>query len=277
MTVHRAAKDRTVLAIIQARMGSVRFPGKVLADIGGKPMVQHVIERVRAAGLVSKTVLATTEDPSDDPLEDLGCKLGVAVFRGSSDDVLDRYHAAAIRFGGEVIVRVTADCPLMDPSIIDRAVSVFEAGGYDHVSTAYPVATFPDGLDVWVFSFEALERTWRQATLASDREHVTTFMWKNPHLFRLSNIKHVEDLSHMRWTVDEEVDIRLVREVQRHLGNGTGRIFGMGEILDLLARHPEISRLNSNIGRDEGLVKSVSQDDPKSIVDASPRPPHAER
>ena len=249
-----------VLAIIQARMGSTRFPGKVLADIAGKPMLERVVERVMAAECVTTAVLATTQEPSDDPLEDLGRRLGVAVFRGSADDVLDRYRSAAREFGGEVVVRVTADCPLLDPSIIDRAVSTFIAGGYDHVSTAYPVATFPDGLDVWVFSVEALEKTWRQATLRSDREHVTTYMWKNPHIFRLSNIKHSEDLSHLRWTVDEEADIELVREVYRHLSPDTAGIFGMREVLDLLDRHPEISRLNVGIGRDEGLATSVSQD-----------------
>ena len=122
------------------------------------------------------------------------------------------------------------------------------------------MATFPDGLDVWVFSVEALEKTWRQATLRSDREHVTTYMWKNPHIFKLSNIRHSEDLSHLRWTVDEEADLELVREVHRHLGAGASGIFGMQQVLDLLDRHPDISRLNAGIGRDEGLATSVSQD-----------------
>ena len=241
-------------------MGSTRFPGKVMADLCGKPMLARVIERVAAACLVDRVVLATTENPDDDPVVEVACAGGVESFRGSAEDVLDRYYRAAQQFGADVIVRVTADCPLIDPAVIDRAVATFLGGEYDHVSTAYPVATFPDGLDVWVFSFSALERAWREATLSSDREHVTTYMWRNPHIFRLETVANGADLSSLRWTVDEESDIRMVREVYRHLEDGSGHIFGMGEVLGLLERRPEISTINTAIGRDEGLERSLRRD-----------------
>ena len=253
-------ENETILALVQARMASTRLPRKVLADIGGKPMLQRVIERARAAALVDNVILATTEDEDDAQLADLARSLDIDVYRGSRDDVLDRYYHAAQRFEANVIVRVTADCPLMDPQIIDLAVATFLKGDYDHVSTAYPVATFPDGLDVWVFSFAALEKAWTEASLPSDREHVTTYMWNNPDRFRLCNISNPKDLSTMRWTVDEQRDLEFVRQVYSHLDDGTGRIFGMGEVLELIERHPDLSRINLGISRDEGYQKSLEED-----------------
>ncbi len=247
-------------AIIQARRGSTRLPGKVLADIAGEPMVQRVIERVKAATLLDKVILATTVEERDTPLATLAGSLDVEVFRGSVDDVLDRYYQAAKSFGVEVVVRVTADCPLMDPSIIDRAVTTFLEGDCDYASTAYPVPTFPDGLDVEVFSIWTLEKAWKGTSLPSEREHVTPYIWKNPHIFRLKNIVNPEDLSAMRWTVDEERDLQFVREVYCHLDDGTGRIFGMNEVLSLLERHPELLEINQGIQRNEGYQKSRRED-----------------
>ena len=247
-------------AIVQARTGSTRLPAKVLVDIVGKPMVQRVIERVKAATLLDKVILATTVEERDTQLANLARSLGTEVFRGSVDDVLDRYYQAANLFGADVVVRVTADCPLMDPSIIDRAVSTFLEGDCDYVSTAYPVSTFPDGLDTEVFSFEALEKAWEDASLKSEREHVTPYIWKNPQIFRLKRVVNSEDLSAMRWTVDEERDLEFIREVYRHLDDGTGRIFGMNEVLSLLERHPELLEINQGIQRNEGYQKSRRED-----------------
>lgn len=247
-------------AIIQARMGSTRLPEKVLADILGKPMVQRVIERVKAAMLLDRVILATTVEEQDTPLVNLSESLDVEVFRGSVDDVLDRYYQAARFFEVDVVVRVTADCPLIDPGIIDRAIQVFLEGEYDHVSTAYPVSTFPDGLDVWIFSMEALGKAWEEATLRSEREHVTPYIWENPHIFRLKTVTNTEDLSELRWTVDEENDLQFVREVYSHLDDGTERIFGMQEILHLLERYPEIRKINQGIKRDEGYQQSLRKD-----------------
>ncbi len=247
-------------AIVQARFGSVRLPGKVLADLGGKPMLERVLERVAAATRVALVVLATTADPEDTPLAALGEALGARVFRGSADDVLDRYHRAATAHGIDVIVRVTGDCPLVDPALIDRTVAVFAEGDCDYVSTSYPVATFPDGLDVEVFSRTALDRAWREARLGSEREHVTPYIWKHPRGFRLKAVTHAENLSAMRWTVDLDRDLEFVRCVYRRLEPASGPVFGMQEILDLLRRHPEIAAINRGIARNEGYEKSLQED-----------------
>lgn len=246
-------------AFIQARMGSSRLPGKVLADISGKPMVQRVLERVRAADRVERVILLTTQEASDDPVAHLGKRLGFLVYRGSTADVLDRYHQAACQFKADPIVRVTADCPLVDPALIDQALGLYQKGGYDFVSTAYPTASFPDGMDVEVFSREALAKAWGEASLASEREHVTPYLWKNPQLFRIKNIRHSPDLSSYRWTVDEKPDLAFVREIYRHFEKRSNR-FGMDEILHWVKQHPELQRLNDGIPRNEGYEKSLQQD-----------------
>ena len=239
-------------------MGSSRLPGKSLSDIAGKPMVQRVMERVSAASLLEKVVLATTVLDEDAPLCSLARHLDVACYRGDADDVLDRYYQAAQQFGSRVIVRITADCPLIDPDIIDRAISAFLPSGYDYVSTSYPTSTFPDGEDVEVFSFGALEQAWREASLLSEREHVTPYIWKNPQLFKLGSVPNTEDLSALRWTVDEERDLAFVREVYRHLDKEG--MFGMADILALLQAHPELAGINQGINRNEGYEKSLRTD-----------------
>ncbi len=249
-----------VAAIIQARMGSTRLPGKVLMDINGKPLVQRVIDRVKYATLVDKIILATTLDRSDNKLADLGKAMNVDLFRGSRDDVLDRYYQVANTFGVDVIARITADCPLIDPSIIDQAITTFLDGDYDYVSTAYPDASFPDGLDVCIFSICTLEKAWKEALMPSEREHVTPYIWKNPRIFRTKNIKHTEDLSAMRWTVDEESDLEFVREVYHSLDDNTGSMFYMSEILDLINKHPEILKINQGIERNKGYHISLKED-----------------
>ena len=262
------AKLAMIAAIIQARMASTRLPGKVLADIGGKPMIQRVIDRVKAAKLLDHVILATTVHETDAPLVDLSAALGVETFRGSVDDVLDRYYRAALFAKVDIVVRITGDCPLMDPPLIDRTVEGFLEGDCDYASTSYPAATFPDGLDIEVFPVEVLEQAWREASLSSEREHVTPYIWKNPELFRLKSIVNSCDLSAMRWTVDEENDLRFARQVFQHLDDGTGRIFGMNDVLDLLDLHPEIGRLNRRIGRNEGLQKSLREETQVSLTDS---------
>ncbi len=245
------------VAIIQARMGSSRLPGKVLETIAGKPMLQWVIERTQAARKVDQVVLATTIETSDDKVAAFAASLGIGVVRGSVDDVLDRYYQSAKRFAPDLIVRITADCPMIDPQIIDRAIARFQEGGYDYVSTADPVPTFPDGLDVSVTSMAILERVWKEAALKSEREHVFPYVYKNPDKFRLGTVIHDIDLSAMRWTVDEAVDLEFVRTVYAELG---ARIFVMGDVLDLLRRKPELADVNSGIIRNEGYLKSLTQD-----------------
>lgn len=249
-----------IAVIIQARMGSTRLPGKVLADIEGRPMLWHIIQRVKQATKVDKVIVATTHLPEDQKVVEVAQSCGVEFFQGSEKDVLDRYYQAAKKAGAEVIVRVTGDCPVVDPQLMDRVIEFFMAGGYDHVSTAYPTATFPDGLDLWVFSFSALEKAWNQAQLQSEREHVTPYMWNHPELFNIATFENDTDMSHMRWTVDEENDLRFIKEVYKRLYK-PDKIFFMNDILALLEKEPALQEINQAITRDEGYKKSLQEDE----------------
>lgn len=246
---------RTV-AIIQARMSSTRLPGKIVAPIAGKPMLWHVITRAGRARTLNEVVLATSDEAADDAIAHLCAQLGVSFFRGSMDDVLDRYYQAALQFGAEVIVRLTADCPLLDPDVIDRGVEAYRMNEYDYVSNTVE-RTYPDGLDAEVFSLQALARAWREASWKSEREHVTPYIWKHPELFRLGAFKQERDLSWMRWTVDEPRDLEFVREVYKRIGD---RTFGMRQVVELLAAEPELLRLNRGIELNAGYITSLQND-----------------
>lgn len=256
-----AVKERKVgkvVAIIQARVGSTRLPRKVQKSIAGRPMLWHVIERVKRAKLVDEVVLATTSKEEDKPLLDLVKESGIKGYAGSDEDVLDRYFQAATQFGADVIVRITADCPLIDPEIIDKVVKHFLDGDFDYVTNTLK-PTYPDGLDVEVFSYEALRKAWGEARMASEREHVTPYIRKHPELFRFRNVEHEKDFSSMRWCVDTEKDLEFVREIYKRL-YGKGKIFGMREVLNLLEKHPELMEINKGIARNEGYAKSLRED-----------------
>lgn len=246
-----------VVAIIQARLGSSRLPGKTLAEIGGRPMLAHVLERVAAVPGVDDVVVATTVNPLDDHLVTFVKGLDLACVRGSEDDVLDRFHTALARHPADVIVRVTPDCPLLDPAVTGLVLAEYlrREGRVDYVSNVHP-PTYPDGLDTEVFSRAALETAWREAHLASDREHVTTYVWRQPNRFRLANVGHSEDLSALRWTVDTAADLEFVRRVYDWLAPTGASYFGMAEVLELLRRRPELQALNAGLRRNEGLERS---------------------
>lgn len=246
-----------ILAIVQARMGSSRLPGKVILDIAGKPMLWHVVNRVRHARLVDQIAVATSEKPSDDPIESFCIHERIDCFRGSENDVLDRYYQVAKQFEANVVVRITADCPLLDPEIIDKVVQVFEIGDYDYVSNTLD-PSYPDGLDTEVFRLEVLEKAWREARLPSEREHVTPYIWKNPTLFSLGSVRNDSNLSNLRWTVDEPQDVDFVRRVYNYLGSKPS--FGMKEIVALLREHPELKEINPGFKRSEGYDKSLRED-----------------
>jgi spore coat polysaccharide biosynthesis protein SpsF len=247
---------RTV-AIIQARMTSTRLPGKILADLAGCPLLERVVGRAKRAKLLQLVAIATTDRPTDDAVAALCDKIGVACFRGSEDDVLDRYYQAAKTFAAETVVRLTADCPLLDPDVIDRAVRCFQAGDFDYLSNGVE-RTYPDGLDTEVFRFTALERAWREARLKSEREHVTPYLYKHPELFRLGSEKNDRDFSALRWTVDEPEDLEFVRAVYGHFG--PERTFGMADVLKLLGEHPELQAINAGFEINEGYQKSLRED-----------------
>jgi spore coat polysaccharide biosynthesis protein SpsF (cytidylyltransferase family) len=244
------------VAIIQARMGSTRLPNKVLADIDGAPMLARVVRRVRQAKSIDDVVVATSTHPQDDAVEAFCRAEGIACFRGSEDDVLDRYHGAARAAGADIVVRISADCPLHDPSVIDAVVKRFDPARHDYVSNTVD-RTYPDGLDTEVFSIAALERAWREARWSSEREHVTPYIWKQPNLFRIEQVTQPRNLSDLRWTVDEPRDLALVRELYRRLGSDG---FSMDDVAALLAQDEVLRSVNTGIPANEGYEMSLQRD-----------------
>lgn len=255
------------VAIIQGRMTSRRLPGKILAAIAGVPLLAHVTRRAQASGVFHDIVFATTTDPSDDPVETYCTAHGIRCFRGDPSDVLDRYAQAARAYGAGVIVRLTSDCPLLDPAVIKRVVGTFDPARHDYVSNAIR-RTYPDGLDTEVFSLEALKRADKEARLPSEREHVTPYMHKHPELFRIAHVTQERDYSALRWTVDEPRDLDFVRAVFRELGDG---LFGQEEILALLERKPDLQHINEGIPSNEGYERSLLQDNALTPPPPSPR------
>lgn len=243
-----------VVAIIQARMGSSRLPGKSLAEIEGRPMLWHVVQRVQRANMVDRVVVATSTAPADDAIEKMCREVGVQCYRGSENDVLDRYYGAAQAEKASQIVRITADCPLIDPKVIDRVVTRFQRGDVDYASNAM-VRTYPDGLDTEICSFSALEKAWHEARKASEREHVTPYLRTGK--FRTANIENDSEFSylHCRWTVDEPQDLQFVRAVYAAFRGKEN--FLMGDILQLLREKPELEKLNSDILSNRGYYKSL--------------------
>ena len=247
-----------ITTIIQARMGSSRLPKKVLSDIEGQSMLWHLVNRLKNSKFSPEIIIATTISDSDKEILKLAKDLGVKSNAGSIDDVLDRFYQTALKYKPDIIVRITADCPLMDPLIFDRVIQFFLDGDYDYATNTLP-PTFPDGLDVEVFTFEILKKTWKEAKLASEREHVTPYIRKHPELFKLGNIVNIPDLKEMRWTVDEKEDLEFVRCIYKNL-YPKKKIFLMDDILKLLKIQPELMKINSQFERNEGYLKSLKDD-----------------
>jgi glutamate-1-semialdehyde 2,1-aminomutase len=242
-----------IVAIIQARLGSTRLPEKVLKDLDGKPLLSWVVERAIQARSLDAVCVATTDQPEDDRIAELANELGVQAFRGSEQNVLDRYYQAAKQLNAQVVVRLTGDCPFLDPKVIDNVVDAFLEGDCDYASnTLRP--TYPDGLDTEVFTMQALERAWREATLPSEREHVTPYIRKKPEIFRLHNVTQEQDLSDFRLTVDEPADLELARLVAKQFAR---KEFCTDEVVAFLRERTEVANLNKSIGRDEGYLRSL--------------------
>ena len=240
---------RKVVAIIQARMGSTRLPGKVLLDLAGAPVLARVVNRCRRAATLNDVVVATTTLAADDPIVALCRANNWPSFRGQEDDVLDRYYQAARQSRAEVVVRITSDCPLIDPEIIDLMVKTFlEPGALDYAGNSLPPRTFPRGLDVEVFSFEALARAWREDHNPAWREHVTPYIYRHPEKFRLHAVVNNPDLSLMRWTVDTAEDLAFVRKIYGYFGHDG---FSWREVLQLLERYPEWQEINRHVAQKE--------------------------
>lgn len=235
-----------IVCIIQARMGSTRLPGKVLKPILGQPMLWHVMERVRRVRRLDELVVATTVQDADDRIADLCMQNGWSCFRGSEDDVLDRYYQAALQCQADVVVRITSDCPLVDPDVIDQVIGAYVTSQpeVDYVSNTLVPRTFPRGLDVEVFSFSALSRAWDEDGNPAWREHVTPYIWRQSDKFRLLPVKADDDYSVMRWTVDTEEDLALVRRIYESMPHS---FFGWQGVLRLLKDHPQWLKINSNV------------------------------
>ena len=238
----------TTTAIIQARMSSSRLPGKVLRDIAGQPMLVHVVERARLAKLVNQVVIATTTDPSDDAIEQLCAERGYPCYRGSLADVLDRYYQAARTFQADIIVRITSDCPLIDPGLIDDLVRQFTSSQYDFAANRLPLPwgrTYPIGLDLEMCTFQGLEAAWKEAQDKHQREHVMPYFYENPQRFRILHVKHTQDFGAMRWTVDTAEDLELLNQIAAYFPDRMD--FSWLEVLDLFQRHPELAEINAQV------------------------------
>lgn len=269
-----------VIAIIQARMSASRLPGKVLLEIGDKPMLEWVVERTRRAERVGQVVIATTLDPSDDPVFEFCKRKDYRVGRGSVDDVLDRYYQTSKHFQADTIVRVTADCPLIDPDLIDAGVRLMFSGTgaldlrmklsaarFDFVANRLPPPwgrTYPIGLDVEIFTFDALERAWKTAIPKHQREHVTPFLYEGTPIEQLKYsipnspyssamtpdgqhialLHHTPDYGDLRWTVDTPEDLELVRKIVSYFPDDA---FTWEDVLVLVQNHPELTRINAQI------------------------------
>jgi glutamate-1-semialdehyde aminotransferase/spore coat polysaccharide biosynthesis protein SpsF (cytidylyltransferase family) len=256
-----------IVAVIQARLGSSRFPGKSLAEICGRPMLWHVIDRVRRAKLVDKVVVATTEKTSDDAIADLCERERVACFRGNENDVLDRFYRAAKLHSADVVVRITADCPLIDPIIVDEVIGRFARGDCDYVYSNLRCA-YPDGLDTEAFSFRALQQAWRESSKPSDREHVTPYL--RTEKFQVAGIENDDSAppSQHRWTVDYPSDLEFVRAVYREFSGSGG--FGFKEVRDLLRRRPDLASMQTEVISNEGYYVSLYR---QAAAGAAPKLP----
>jgi len=248
-----------IFAILQARTSSTRLPGKVLKPILGRPMLSLQIERIQRSKKIDKLIVATSNDRSDSDIENLCINIQIPCFRGSLDDVLDRFYQTALLYKPEHVVRLSGDCPLIDPEIIDKVINFYFEGDFDFATNSMAPYTFPDGLDLEVFSFTVLEKVWHEALLPSHREHVSPFIRQHPEMFKVGYYKNEVDLSHLRWTVDEPEDFELASQIYKELypQNPT---FVTEDILELISGKPSLLEINSHVERNLGAKKSAETD-----------------
>lgn len=252
-----------VVAIIQARMSSSRLPGKVLLDIAGGPMLAHVVSRTSRATTVHQVLVATTTDASDDPVAALCHSKGISTTRGGLHDVLDRYYQAASQAKADVVVRITGDCPIIDPALIDDCVNTLMGGSFDFTCNRLPPPwgrTYPIGLDTEVCTFTALEKAWKEATETFHREHVTPYLYESvklsavshqlsegvsPRGYKIAQLHHEPDYGQMRWTVDTPEDLEFMRQVYSRFDGRND--FSWKEVLDLVHNEPDLIKINASI------------------------------
>jgi spore coat polysaccharide biosynthesis protein SpsF len=250
-------KDSKITVMIQARTSSTRLPRKVLEFIDHKPMIWHVINRVKQIPSVEQIALITTTDNDDKILLDIANENKIIGFSGQKFDVLDRHYQCAKQINADPIIRITSDCPLIDPFLVEKILKFYLKNNYDYVSNIFP-PSFPDGLDTEIFSFDALERAAKSANLASEREHVSPYITKNPSIFKIGNYENNQNLSDYRWTVDKPQDLEFVKTIYSRMKPKT--IFSMDEVLNLISQEPTLMEIHKGSFRNEGYAKSVKND-----------------
>jgi spore coat polysaccharide biosynthesis protein SpsF len=249
-------EQRKIIAIIQARMSSSRLPGKVLINIEGKSVLEHVYDRVKHAESIDEIIVATSLNQEDDAIEDLCQSKKINIFRGSLDDVLGRFYQCAKENNASHVLRITADCPMLDPKILSHVISVGSLNNFD----CYGIGgSFPDGLDCTLLSMHALSEAFFNAHLDSDREHVCPYIERNPNKFKCGSYNPFSNHQHLRWTLDEERDLQFIKKIYKSLYS-PDKIFYSDDILKLLSQNPELTKINSNIIRNEGYLKSLKKD-----------------
>ncbi len=233
--------------IVQARMASTRLPGKVMKHVLGKPLLEYQIERLKRVKLADEIVIATTTNQTDEPIIDLCNTLSVARFRGSEDDVLARYYGAATAYQADIVIRVTSDCPLIDPQVINQVIDYYlqNQSNYDYVSNSIK-RTYPRGMDTEVFSFLVLQQAFLEATAPPDREHVTPFIYRQLERYRCGHFMYPEDCSHHRWTVDTPEDFELIQKIIEAVYPNKS-CFTLEDCLRLLQQHPDWYLINSHV------------------------------
>lgn len=256
-----------IIAIIQARMNSTRLPGKIMMSVRNKPLLHYVINQVLQSKKINKIIIATTNSSQDDQIVKFVDSYGIEVFRGSEEDVLDRYYQCAKKYNSDIIVRITSDCPLIDPNLIDKCITKFKKNQFDYFSNVhkkdgnkwiYHLSGFPLGFAVEVFTFTALEKAWNSAKKLSEREHVTLYVLNNPTFFKIGNMENYDDYSDIHLAVDHKVDFDLVKTVIEHFPDNV--IFNLEKIVTFLNKNPKLKLMNSNIKFNEGYLKSLKED-----------------
>ncbi len=248
------------VGIIQARTGSSRLPGKILMNVAGKTLLEHMVERISHSKKLDKIVIATTTKSTDDAIVEIAKKLKIDYFRGSEDDVLDRYYNASKKFDANVVVRLCSDCPLLDGNVIDDVLDDYFTGGYDYVSNLVPLPrTYPDGLSVEVFSSELLNDAQFNAKKPSEREHVTFYMWGQPEKYSIHRTEYKTDLSKYRFNIDYREDYLLLEKIFEHF-YPKNKNFLFEDVVKWLEENPEIFKLNSMIEPNLGWLKSLEED-----------------
>jgi spore coat polysaccharide biosynthesis protein SpsF len=238
----------TTVIIVQARMASTRLPGKIMKEVLGKTLLEHQIERLRRVKQADKLVIATTDHGEEQPIVDLCERLEVDSFRGSENDVLSRYYGAATQYGADMVVRITSDCPLIDPAVVDGVIDHFQRrhSEVDYASNTFPELTYPCGMDTEVFSYRALKEAYQEAVDLPEREHVTIFIKRRPERYRIVNLPYRQDVSRHRWTVDTPEDLELIARILTALYPQNPE-FTLEDCLDLLKKHPEWEEINGEV------------------------------